>query len=222
MPDEKLPHNPSDIPDSDFADSLRILEESAGHPAPSDLADTPEKRMFLESVCTHGLLLDPLTGVPNRRYYNKKIERAIERAQRVQAITTVAFVDILNLKKVNDDISHPAGDAAVKHVARIIHDMLRLTDDMARVGGDEFAVILWDTGEVAAKEFLRRLRKKIQDTPLEYEGHTIPLDVAYGYHQVRAGNAVKPADTVDSVNTFISQGMLGHKQTIKEVEGKGR
>ncbi|MEX0885385.1 MAG: GGDEF domain-containing protein [Phycisphaeraceae bacterium] len=87
---------------------------------------------------------DELTGVWNRRYFSRFLDRLLERAARDRSQVTLLVFDIDNFKHYNDRYGHPAGDEILRETARLMQSFVRSHDVVARIGGDEFAVIFWD------------------------------------------------------------------------------
>jgi diguanylate cyclase (GGDEF)-like protein len=94
---------------------------------------------------------DPLTGLGNRRFFADLAAIEISRTRRYRRSLTLAYIDVDHFKDVNDELGHAAGDALLVTVAEVLCRHLRTSDVMARVGGDEFAVILPETGLAGAK-----------------------------------------------------------------------
>lgn len=92
-------------------------------------------------------LRDELTGVYNRRYFNRFLARVVQRAAEDRQQVTVMVFDIDDFKQYNDAYGHPAGDEILVEIARLMRTNCRDHDVVARIGGDEFAVIFWDAGE---------------------------------------------------------------------------
>lgn len=108
--------------------------------------------------------IDPLTSLPNRRAFFEAAESEAARAGRFSQPLTVAYLDVDNLKEVNDEYGHDAGDAVLKWVAQTLRDCLRAVDSSARLGGDEFAVLLPNTDFVAAKSALSKLHQRLLES----------------------------------------------------------
>ena len=102
--------------------------------------------------------LDPLTGLANRSYFQLAAERELAMAGRGQALFSVALLDLDHFKSVNDTRGHAAGDALLIELAGAWQAQIRRADLLARYGGDEFALIMPDTGYDEAVQVIQRLR----------------------------------------------------------------
>ena len=101
---------------------------------------------------------DGLTGLLNRRAFDDELAIAVTRAERYQRDLSLIIVDIDNFKRINDTYGHPAGDEVIRAVSRVLLDTSRRVDRVARIGGEEFAMILADTSAAAALRLAERLR----------------------------------------------------------------
>ncbi|MCX7960534.1 MAG: diguanylate cyclase [Burkholderiales bacterium] len=126
-------------------------------------------------------LTDPLTGIPNRRYALARLEQECAAARRRGAPLACLAVDLDHFKRVNDEHGHEAGDAALVEVARALRAAARLQDSVCRLGGEEFVVLLPDTGAREARLVAERLRSAVaalaHRTP---EGVALALTVSIG------------------------------------------
>ena len=100
---------------------------------------------------------DALTGVANRRAFYERADLELSRSRRLQEALTVAYLDVDDFKRVNDELGHEAGDTLLRNVAATFVGRVRATDLVARLGGDEFALLLSDTGAAAARTLLAEL-----------------------------------------------------------------
>lgn len=104
---------------------------------------------------------DPLTGAINNRYFNEILQREIDRSSRYARPFTIAFIDLDNFKTINDTFGHTFGDTLLHSFATYMKSHLRKTDFVARVGGDEFAILMPETDENAARIAMSNLFKKM-------------------------------------------------------------
>jgi diguanylate cyclase len=104
---------------------------------------------------------DQLTGVLNRRGLDDAMQRETARAVRRRSPLSVALLDIDNFKRLNDTHGHQAGDAALRHLADVIHETLRPNDVVARYGGEEFLILLPDTRTEEGVEVMTRLQREL-------------------------------------------------------------
>ena len=132
-------------------------------------------------------LRDPLTGLPNRVLLDDRIEQALRRCRRTGERFTLIVVDLDGFKDVNDVRGHRAGDSVLRTLARRFEELLRASDTVARVGGDEFVVLSTETGsDDAAAALVSRLRHALR-RPFRIDGTSIEIDGSIGW-------AVFPAD----------------------------
>jgi diguanylate cyclase (GGDEF)-like protein len=120
--------------------------------------------------------IDPLTTLANRRAFFEATEAEAARAGRFGQTVTLAYLDVDNLKHMNDNYGHSVGDSVLKYVARTLRACVRATDFPARLGGDEFALLLPNTDFPAAQAVLNKLRQKLLET-VEHEGWPVTFSI---------------------------------------------
>lgn len=126
------------------------------------ILDAPLKRALeFEEMFTHARR-DPLTNLPNRNVFNERIASFIDQANRYNHPLTLAALDIDHFKAVNDSMGHIYGDKILGSVAKVLHDQIRLSDMLVRMGGDEFLLLLPDTDVNAAKSIAERLCEAVE------------------------------------------------------------
>ena len=123
---------------------------------------------------------DGLTQLYNRRAFDERLAKARAREERQGGRFAVLLLDIDHFKKLNDTFGHPAGDAALKHTARVLEQHLREGDEAARYGGEEFAVILPGADAAGAAPLAERVRAAIEKSHLVFEGARLAVTVSVG------------------------------------------
>ena len=133
---------------------------------------------------------DVLTELPNRRHFLARLTEEFARVQRFSnQRCSVLVLDLDRFKKINDTYGHAMGDAVLQHFAELLRKACRKIDTAARVGGEEFAVILPGTDLAAARTWAERLREIVAKTPLVKDGNTISVTVSIG------ATSMVPSDT---------------------------
>jgi len=120
----------------------------------------------LEYYSTH----DPLTGLYNRRYFNEMLEYEVGRSERHHHEFSILMLDLDDFKDVNDTYGHPCGDMVLRGLADVMHEVMRKGDLATRIGGDEFAIILTETGREGGKIVAEKLRNELRDMAFEGTG----------------------------------------------------
>jgi len=125
---------------------------------------------------------DHLTGMPNRRSGEERLAEDLARAKRGGAFLTVAVVDVDKFKTINDTHGHHAGDLCIRHVADVIRCSVREGDWLARWGGDEFVLALWEASLFASPEAaLGRINAELRRSPVRLSGEEeLMLSVSVG------------------------------------------
>ena len=124
---------------------------------------------------------DPLTGLWNRRHFEEELAKVVLQAERYTKPLSVIMVDVDHFKRVNDTHGHDAGDRVLRHVATLLRDSARNVDLVARLGGEEFVLLLPETPATGGAEFAERLRRTLEATPAPLgDGHTVPVTASFG------------------------------------------
>jgi diguanylate cyclase (GGDEF)-like protein len=122
-------------------------------------------------------LRDPLTNAANWRFFEDFANREIQRDRRNKRSITIVYFDLDNFKTVNDTLGHDVGDDLLRTVSEITQSSLRPSDMLARVGGDEFALLLPSTDFSGAEAVLRRVRENVLN---EMNSHGWPVTMSMG------------------------------------------
>jgi len=145
-------------------------------------------------------MVDGLTGVYNRRWFDKAMNRHLNRYQRSRETFTLCMVDVDHFKRYNDDYGHQAGDVALATLARVLSESIRPTDFVARYGGEEFAVILPETGVEDAQIVAERLCNAVRQASISIpDGTSLPsitisMGIAQTCSEYTAANLIEAAD----------------------------
>ena len=148
---------------------------------------------------------DSLINLPNRRGFMRELERLIARVDRYGIDGAMLFVDLDGLKMINDTFGHRAGDEALIQVANLLASGVRHSDVVARIGGDEFGILLESSDEHAAQETAARLIDQISACEFLHDGEPLPLSVAIGVGMIDA------LDTPDLVMERADEAMYRRK-----------
>jgi diguanylate cyclase (GGDEF)-like protein/PAS domain S-box-containing protein len=146
-------------------ENVRLVERGADEPAILEgiLLDITERKLAEQEV-EHRALHDALTQLPNRTLLNDRIEVALAAARRTGATPAIMFVDVDDLKIVNDTLGHATGDQLLRMMAERLTGSLRKEDTVARVGGDEFTVLVpLIASEEAAADLARKILERLTE-----------------------------------------------------------
>lgn len=154
------------------------------------IRDTTE-RTGLEAELRHLAFHDALTGLPNRALFQDRLMQALTRARRCDGRVAVLICDLDDFKDVNDTMGHPAGDQLLRELARRFEDSLRATDTVARIGGDEFAVLCEDLGSTRDAVFTARRLLAATDAPIRVDDRELRIGVSVG---IAVDTGIRSAD----------------------------
>jgi diguanylate cyclase (GGDEF)-like protein len=148
---------------------------------------------------------DSLINLPNRRGFMRELERLIARVDRYGIRAAMLFVDLDGLKMINDTFGHRTGDEALIQVANLLSKGVRHSDVVARIGGDEFGILLESSDERDAQETAVRLIDQISGCEFLHDGEALPLSVAIGVGMIDA------LDTAEAVMERADEAMYRRK-----------
>lgn len=134
-------------------------------------------------------ILDGLTQVHNRRHFQERLHQEVAYARRHQAPLSLLMFDVDHFKSVNDTHGHPAGDAVLRVLAKLLMRTVRREDLVARFGGEEFAVLARGTDPANARILADRIRKLVQRTEIPFEEGTLKITVSAGVATLRGEDA---------------------------------
>ena len=142
-----------------------------------DITERKQAQMRMEYMAMH----DWLTSLPNRQFFQDRLEQAIGRAARGQnSVLAVMMLDLDHFKEINDTYGHAYGDQLLKIVSKRLQSCLRKSDTVSRMGGDEFALINEETEDIEA---IKQIAQKVLDVlsqPMEFEGQRFDVTASIG------------------------------------------
>jgi diguanylate cyclase (GGDEF)-like protein len=185
--------------DADVDDRQRLIEEISL--LRGKVARLQERVEQLDQLAHQ----DSLINLPNRRGFMRDLERLIARVDRYGINAAMLFVDLDGLKIINDTFGHRAGDESLIQVAALLAKGVRHSDVVARIGGDEFGILLEASDESDAHDTATRLIEQICHCEFTHDGEALPLSVAIGVGMIDA------LDTAESVMERADEAMYRRK-----------
>ncbi len=194
---------------------LDALEEVAG------LLGVTIERLRLYEQAAYGARHDLLTGLPNYRYLQERLEHSVAGFSGRGGESTLLVVDMDSLKAFNDSLGHEAGDRLIRIVARELRAACRDQDFVARTGGDEFVVLLEGTGIDAAERVAERVHSALTDAHLEIEGSPTRVAVSIGIAAAPLHGTV-PVDVLHAADQAMYEAKFagGARTRVAEVDGE--
>ena len=153
------------------------------------LRELEEKNRSLELLNTE----DALTGIKNRRFFDKKLVMELRRSRREQTPLSIVMLDIDRFKSINDTYGHIIGDQVIKAVSDLIKDHLkRPLDEVARYGGEEFVVLLPNTPNKGAQDIAEKIRAAISASTVTVANNDIQFTISAGVYTSIADDVSNP------------------------------
>ncbi len=153
----------------------------------------------MAKALAHQATHDALTGLVNRREFERRLTRAVERAAGGRGDYALCFLDLDGFKRVNDASGHLAGDELLRELSGVMRDRMRARDTLARLGGDEFGVLLEHCGLAEAARIADEIREAVATHVFTCGEATYPLGVSIGVVAIRGdrrpGEILRAADT---------------------------
>jgi len=167
--------------------------------------------------------VDPLTEVLNRRGFERELKRSLAYVKRYGASVALVFIDLDGFKPVNDRHGHAAGDAVLKTVASCLTRHVRASDIVARIGGDEFALLLWNVSGPDAAAKAAALEMAILATPTRFNNATLAVGASAGLAYLGAldspAEILARADAAMYARKAERGDSEGHRRVRSEVAG---
>jgi diguanylate cyclase (GGDEF)-like protein len=162
--------------------------------------------------------VDPLTEILNRRGFERALARSLAYVKRYRASAALVYLDLDDFKPVNDRHGHAAGDAVLKAVAAALQAEVRSSDIVARIGGDEFAALLWNVSQADAAAKAAALEGAVYATPVRW--HTSTMGVGASAGLAWLGPLDAPADVLARADAAMYARKM-EKQTLQGANGTG-
>ncbi len=156
---------------------------------------------------------DPLTGLPNRRAFMQRLEEAMTTAHERREHHAVGFLDLDRFKPVNDRLGHAAGDRLLCEVSNLMARAVRNGDVLARIGGDEFALLLSNCGLEDARRVADKVRSAVESYRIESHGLVLDVGVSIGLAPIEPGTA-SAADALDEADAACYQAKAAGRNAI--------
>ena len=159
--------------------SLEVLQDllDAAAAAEQQIADQQARIRHLESLS----FTDELTGLLNRRGFKLELERALARARRRHETGLLVLADLDHFKAINDSYGHPAGDAVLIAVSHLLRSKTRRSDYVARIGGDEFAILMTGTCRAKGETMAAKLASLVNGLALPWHDTKISVSASFGW-----------------------------------------
>ncbi len=141
-------------------------------------ADELEARYQMKLA--EGAVVDPLTGLHNRRHFEERLGSELAAAQRHGRPVSLLLCDVDHFKRINDEFGHLAGDETLKMVSFVLRGAVRKEDVLARYGGEEFVVVARETPLDGAQSLGERIRRAVQKSRCAWQGHDLGVTVSIG------------------------------------------
>lgn len=159
------------------------------------------------------MTVDGLTEVHNKRYFHEMIEREVSRATRYETIFTLILFDIDHFKRINDTYGHLAGDAVLRQLGSVVRHRVRRDDVVARVGGEEFAILLPEVRCDGGVEVAKKMREAVEQTSFMFEGTRIPVTVSLGVAEW-APELARTEDVVQAADDKLYEAKRGGRNQV--------
>jgi len=166
-----------------------------------DLSRTKESLSEIERLVD----VDCVAPIPNRRAFMRRLSWAITMHERYGHPSTILYFDLNDFKQINDQYGHAAGDIAIRHISQLLSTTMRESDFLARIGGDEFAVIMYYASEESAKLRGAKIVEKLEKTPFVFNGTHLHVTTAYGYYSIKSGDDAEAALASADMSMYVDK-----------------
>lgn len=166
-----------------------------------ELSRTKENLTEIEQLVD----VDCVAPIPNRRAFMRRMAWAIAMMERYSHTSTVVYFDINDFKEINDTYGHAAGDLAIRHISQLLTKTIRGSDFIARIGGDEFALIMYHADIHSAKNRGKRFEEMLEKTPFMYNSKPLHISTAVGYYSIKKGDDPESALSAADMSMYVDK-----------------
>ena len=181
---------------------------------PDDLTLLARSFEAMRSRLAEQIGTDPLTGCLNRRALETRLRAEWRQAKRRSSTVAVLAIDLDHFKQINDTRGHPFGDIVLQELAGIMKATARDTDAVARHGGDEFVIVLPDTGWQGALTFAERLRRKVDDFDFGAGKASMSITISVGVALARGTDPISPEMLLQEADRSLYKAKSGGRNRI--------
>jgi diguanylate cyclase (GGDEF)-like protein len=160
------------------------------------------------------MTFDGLTQINNKRSFETALDREVSRAHRYDRPLTLALFDIDHFKRVNDEVGHLAGDAVLRQLASLVNGNIRREDLAARVGGEEFALLLPELTAAQGRIAAEKLRALIARTPCRFDEQSIPITASFGVAQLVAKPPMEAKELYRAADERLYEAKRGGRNRV--------
>jgi len=167
-------------------------------------------------------MTDPMTGLANRRAFDREIVRRIATGRAPDRTLALILFDIDRFKQVNDTYGHDVGDRVIQHIATTARSVSRSRDVVARIGGEEFAIIVDERDAEALEPLAGRLRSAVEAAPARVEGQHIPVTVSAGCARAVCRDTGDVEDLFRAADTALYAAKTSGRNRVEVASASGR
>ena len=157
---------------------------------------------------------DGLTGLANKRTYLEALGKEFSYGVRHATKLSLVMFDVDHFKKINDTHGHPAGDAVLKQLAQVVLTAVRTEDLVARVGGEEFAILMRNTNAEGARDCAERVRRAVEQMVVEVDRRPIPVTISLGAATLADGNIADASALVAAADALLYEAKRGGRNRV--------
>ncbi|MFC1782451.1 diguanylate cyclase [Planctomycetota bacterium] len=203
---------------ADHIDGPYFDQESDGPPVElfCEIIGSAMSNIMLYDEVRQRAQTDSMTGLVNHQTFYDELDKEVQRSKRYGGSLSLIMIDLDNLKQINDEFGHRAGDAVLLHVSEQINRCTRTNDVAARYGGDEFAIILPNTSVAEALVVAERIAQMVSGQTVKHEGKEFHASVSVGVGQYRKGASIE--DFMNESDSALFEAKSSGKNCIQVFE----